>query len=299
MVERPPADPDTPEHKRAALRATQAMLEPLSALMLDCGIGVGDLHAIVKRAFVLAASKQERDGQRPNISRIASTTGLSRAEVAQLLTDPESLPRPPRGTNRAERVLQGWWSDSDFLDAAGSPLILPIRGAKRSFTTLVKRYSGDPRVTTLLDELCRVKAVRQLPDRRVEAISRTTATVRWSPEGLETLGLRMRSHLETLIHNLNHPSRPLYEREIVNENLDPKYAAMLIRDFTSQVDTTAASMDDNLNDARVTQRPSAPASQRMRLGMGFYLFESPDVPSPAVRVTPRASRSRPSRRKPA
>ena len=299
MAERPPPDADPPEQRRAALRATQAMLEPLSTLLLDCGIGVGDLHAIVKRAFVLAASKQERDGQRPNISRIASTTGLSRAEVAQLLADPESLPRPPRGTNRAERVLQGWWSDRDFLDAVGSPLILPVRGAKRSFTLLVKRYSGDPRVSTLLDELCRVKAVRQLPDGRIEAISRTTATVRWSPEGLETLGERVRSHLETLIHNLNHPSRPLYERQIVNENLDPRYAAMLIRDFTSQADTTAASMDDNLNDPRVTLRPSAAPRARMRLGMGFYLFESPDVPNPAVRDLPRATRPRPSRRKPA
>lgn len=282
------ADARSDEYKRAMQRATQTILEPLAGLMLECGIGIGELQTAAKLSLVLAARNAERDGHRPNVSRIASVTGLTRAQVRQLLADADHQPPHDHGANRAERVLRGWWSDPDFLDETGLPLALPVRGAKKSFATLVKRHSGDPRVNTLLDELCRVKAVRQLPDKRVEAVSRTTATVRWSPEGLEVLGNRVRSHLETLIHNLKNPSRPLYDREIVNEELDPRYAALLVRDFTSQVDTIADSMVDNLTDTRVTLRPAERRKDAVRLGMGFYLFESnsrreaeaPEIPKP-------------------
>ena len=65
----------------------------------------------------------------------------------------EHQPEPDRGGQRAERVLQGWWKDPDFLDRNGDPLKLPLRGTRRSFAALVKRYAGDPRVRTLLEEL--------------------------------------------------------------------------------------------------------------------------------------------------
>ena len=62
----------------------------------------------------------------------------------------EHPPEPERGGQRAERVLQGWWKDPDFLDSNGEPLKLPLRGPRRSFAALVKRYAGDPRVRDAL-----------------------------------------------------------------------------------------------------------------------------------------------------
>jgi hypothetical protein len=292
------SEPDKSEHQRAALRSTQAVLEPLVALLLECGIGVGDATTVLRRAFVHAASGLQRGSVRPNVSRIASSTGLPRQVVASLLKDLQT-PRPPRrGYNRAERVLQGWWSDKEFLDPSGRPAILPLRGAKRSFTALAKRYSGDLRISTLRDELLRVKAIEQLPDQRFEVRARTTATVRSDPEGLETLGERVRTYLETLLHNLKNPSMALYERQVVNHRLDTKYAAMLIRDFRRQIDTTASSVDDNLNDPRYTRRPQD-RGDAMRLGVGIYFFESSDArdahAAPATPPNPPRPRRRPAR----
>ena len=77
---------------------------------------------------------------------------------------------------------------------------------------LVNRYAGDPRVRTLLEELLRVKAVRRLPDKRLEVLSPTFATVRWDGSGVEVVGERVRDLLATLLYNLKHPSRPRYAR---------------------------------------------------------------------------------------
>ena len=116
--------------------------------------------------------------------------------------------------------------DPDFCDGSGVPLKIPLRGSRRSFAVLVKRYAGDPRARTLLKELLRVKAVRRLPDRRIEVLSRTFITARWENSGIESVGERVRDLLDTLVHNLKHPSRPRYARFVVNAEVDPRFVPL-------------------------------------------------------------------------
>ena len=237
--------------KSAVLAAARRILEPLARLMLEAGIGVGEFHVLTKRAFVQAARSVGSESQRPNVSRIALLTGLRRPEVTEILDSPEDAdPDPQRGRHRAERVLLGWWSDPDFQQDDGSPRPLPLRG-RHSFAALVKRYSGEPRVITLLDELMRVKAVRSLPDGRLEVLSRTYATVRWDPQGVASVGERVRDYLATLLHNIRHPSRARYERVVLNAQLDPRYAPMLTRDVASHADALADALEDALNDPKI------------------------------------------------
>lgn len=269
--------------KLAVLAAARRLLEPLARLLLEAGIGVGEFHVVAQRAFVRAAHDMGDEAHRPNVSRIALLTGLRRPQVTEILAaDDAASPTPDRGRHRAERVLAGWWTDSDFLDEDGRPLALPLRGSRRSFAALVKRYSGEPRVITLLDELVRVKAVRRLPDGRIEALSRTYATARWDAEGIVTIGERIREHLDSLLHNVRHPSRPRYERVIVNAQLDPRYAPMLLRDFANQADALVDAMDDALNDPAATIRPTQRAQDALRLGVAIYVFEEPAVVVPAA-----------------
>ena len=278
--------------KASALRATEQLLEPWLGLLIEAGLGVGNLESLVRRAYVSAARKTLGTGRKPTVSSIAAITGLSRAEVTRIVNDTTGCETPASGTNRAERVLQGWWNDADYQDDAGLPRKLPIQGPRRSFATLAETYSGDRVPAAVLDELLRVKAVRELSDGRVEALRRHVGEVRWSPQGLETLSARLRSHLETLLYNLRNPSRPHYERVIDTARLNPDYAARLIRDLTSQMEVLADSMDHELNDPEVTApRHSAHA---LRLGVGFYLFEAPADEAPPASETPpsRARRRR-------
>jgi len=272
--------------KAAMLRAILRLLDPLVRLLLEAGIGAGEFHQLAKLAYVRAARDSDPEPE-PNFSRIAVLTGIPRGEVALLLRRPEETPPPAeRGHQRAERVLQGWWKDDEFRDRNGTPLTLPLRGPKRSFTALVKRYAGDPRVSTLLKELLRVKAVRRLADGQLEVLSRTFATARWDSNGIALIGEHVRDLIDTLVHNLKHPSRPRYVRFVANAHVDPHYVPLLIRDLTQQAEGLADSFHDALDDPNRTVRPARMAQDSHRLGIGIFLIEEPTLVEPASAATP-------------
>jgi hypothetical protein len=261
-------------------------------LLLVVGIGVGDFMSIVKVAYVRAArdeGREKRGELRPNASRIAVVTGLTRAEVAAMLAaDSDERRTSDRGRHRAERVLSGWWNDPDFQSPRGEPAVLPVSGSRRSFKELVKRYSNEPRVTPILNELLRVNAVKQLPDGTLKALSRNYATVRWNPDGIANLGEQLAEHCGTLLHNLEHPGQPRLVRRIVNAQLDPLYRPMLVRDIQEQLEAAAESIDDALNDRRATVTPLRGGREAVRLGVAMYIFEEPVVLEPAAPAAPAA-----------
>ena len=279
--------------KDAVLAAMRRIAGPLARLLVEAGVGTGEFNAIMKSAFVQAARESGESGQ-ANASRIATLTGLTRREVAELLKPrADQAPEPERGRPRVQRVLTGWWTDPDFQDALGNPAPLTLRKGKVSFAALVRRYSGEPRVVTIMNELLRVKAVRKAPDGRYEALSRGFAPARWEPEGMTVIGEQIRDHLETLIHNLKRPSRPRYSRIIENSQLDPKHAPLLTRDIAAQADSLADSLDDALNNPNATVRPGHEVKDAVRLGVAFYVFETPvTVERPAVKRPSRSSARR-------
>ena len=280
------------ESLKAAVQAAMLrMLAPLVRLLLAAGIGVGDFLSLVKVAYVRAArdeGREKRGELRPNASRIAVVTGLTRAEVAAMLAaDADERRTSDRGRHRAERVLSGWWNDPDFQTSAGEPAVLPITGASPSFEALVARYSNEPRVTPILDELLRVNAVKGLSDGKLKALSRTYATVRWNPDGIAALGDQLSEHCATLLHNLEHPGEPRCVRRVINAQLDPQYRPMLVRDIEEQVEGLAVSIDDALNDPQRTVRPVRGGREAVRLGVAIYVFEEPVVLEPASAQAPR------------
>lgn len=263
--------------KGAVRAAVLRLLEPLMKLLLEAGMGVGDFIGIAKVAYVRAASRRGqvagKEIQRPTVSQIAVVTGMTRVEVASILATGEVLSRTTEhNRQRAERVLSGWWTDPAFLNPQGEPALLRLRGPRRSFEALCRRYSGEQRLAPVLDELLRVRAARRLPDGRVQALSRTYATVRWDPDGIAAVGEQLAEHCATLIENLEQPTRPRLARQVVNARLNPRYAPVLIRDIESSLQVQADALHDNLNDPIHTAEPGAPA---MRLGVGLYVFEGP------------------------
>jgi hypothetical protein len=269
--------------KTAVMRAVLRLLDPLVRLLLDAGIGIGEFHQLAKRAYVRAALEASTLKDKPNFSQIGVLTGIPRREIASLLENSDTQPpEVERGTQRAERVLRGWWNDPEFRDASGRPAILPLRGRRSSFTALVNRYAGDPRVRTLLQELLRVKAVRRLVDKRLEVLSPTFATVRWDGSGVEVVGERVRDLLATLVYNLKHPSRPHYARFVVNAQVDPRFVPLLMRDVTEQAEVLADSFEDALNDPERTVRPARIAQDAHRLGLCIFVVEEATLVEPAA-----------------
>lgn len=275
--------------KGAVRAAVLRLLEPLVKLLLDAGVGVGDFMSLVKVAYVKVAS--ERDGkaagERANIGRIAVVTGMNRPEIAAILAKGEAgTSSTEHSRQRAERVLSGWWADSEFLTAQGEPAVLRLKGPRRSFEALCRRYSGEYRTAPILEELLRVRAVKRIPEGRIQALSRTYATVRWDPEGIAALGEQLSEHCATLVANLEQPTRPRLARQVLNARLDPRYAPVLIRDIENALRVQADSLHDTLNDRLHSAAPGTPA---MRLGVGIYMFQGASDEVERGNAAPRAS----------
>lgn len=276
--------------------ATLRLLEPLARLLLEARIGIGEFTTLARLAYVQAAVRESHEarGGRVNVSRIAAHTGLTRVEVAALLAEQRGAPpRKQRGRVRAERVLQGWWSDREFEDPAGMPARLPRKGARRSFAALVKRYSGDSHnAAAILEELLRSQAVREDADGMLEAVSRTCANVGWDEAGIEALGEELSEHIETLLYNLRNPDRPRFVKRVVCAHLDPHAARVIVPELTEQAQIFLEGADDALNRPKHPshKRPSHPNALRFAVALQFFQ-------APATRSEPPAARRAAAKRK--
>src|SRR5262245_49452478 len=113
-------------------------------MLLRLGVTAADFSEVVREAFVTAAARRLAERTRVvNRSRIAIVTGLTRSEVGRVLRGARSSRHRVRHPHRADRVLRGWFADSDFVNKEGRPRTLPLKGRRGSFQDLVRRYSGD------------------------------------------------------------------------------------------------------------------------------------------------------------
>jgi hypothetical protein len=157
------------------------ILDSLATLLVETGYGYTRLAKLAKLSFVQAAQSIGQSGSKVSNARIAALTGLTRTEVSQLLRqgirDPGADAEPE---NRALRVAKGWAIDSKFADQHGMPRKLPFKGRGQSFSSLVKKYSGDIPARAMLSEMKRLRMVTQDGEDRVLlvreklGISRTT-----------------------------------------------------------------------------------------------------------------------------
>lgn len=283
----------------AALTAVRRLLGPLIPLLLEQGLGVGPFEEMIRSLYVEAAcplaqrsrrrvSSSRRDLSptrgKPSIATVAMLTGLTRAVVAKLLNSGRERDHPNViGHQRAERVLAGWQHDPHFRDdRTGAPALLPLRGSGRTFTSLVKRHSGDPRVRTLLTELLRVRAVRKHKDGHLELIRSTYASSQLDAQGIELIGELARDYIQTLVGNARHPGMPLYARRVINSRLNAREVGRLLRDIALQADATMESVDAAINDpsATLSARDPRPAD---RLGATFFVFHEAQSSGPELK----------------
>jgi hypothetical protein len=146
--------------------ALDANLRPifdgLAQLLVVSGYGYARVARLMKFSFVNAArSIDGQKGGKVSNARVAALTGLTRTEVSQLLRQgEETLQNPADQANRALRVVRGWISDLKYMDSNNSPRKLSFKGESSSFSSLVKKYSGDIPARAMLAEMKRLRIVR-------------------------------------------------------------------------------------------------------------------------------------------
>jgi hypothetical protein len=287
--------------KSAVSAATLRLLRPLARFLLEARIGIGEFNALARLAYVQAAVQGAAagGGYRVNVSRIAALTGLTRVEVAALLAEERGAPpRPHRMRVRAERVLQGWWTDPQFQDRSGAPERLKRKGSRLSFAALVKRHSGDAHNTAaILDELLHSRAVREREDGTLEAVSRTCVNVSWDSQGIEAVGEELAEHLETLLYNLKNPEQPRFTRRVVCRYLDAYAARVVIPELAEQAEIFLEGAQDVLTRSKYGPDSKRASANGLKVAVALQFFQEPAEKPPASAVRGHAERTpRPSRR---
>jgi len=121
-------------------------------VLLERDRGIGYLEATAKVGMVRAAVRVfSRGERRMTNSTIAVATGIPRHEVARILRSPEAFIEKFWRANRAVRVASQWRQDPQFNPHRTTPPPpLPLTG-ECSFTSLVRKHSGDIPVVCMRD----------------------------------------------------------------------------------------------------------------------------------------------------
>jgi hypothetical protein len=136
-------------------RALATLLDSLALLLISLEVTPARLDQISRTAFVKAGARtaRKRSSGRPHLARIASLTGLSRAEVKRIVSKNfETGASAPECWPRALRVLDAWRRSARFR-SNGRPRRLRLSGSGDSFAALCRAYSGDIPPRVILAEL--------------------------------------------------------------------------------------------------------------------------------------------------
>jgi Family of unknown function (DUF6502) len=277
------------------LAALLTLMRPLVRFLLARGIAFDSFVEVAKRAFIEVAEKDFGiPGKRQTDSRISVLTGLTRKEVARVRDEVEPLAvAADQRLNRAARVVSGWVRD--FASAKknkASAMTLAMDGGKQSFAELVKRYSGDMPVQSVLDELLRAGTVTRLDDGSIQLVNRTYLSAKDEAGKVFLLGSDARDLIATITHNLDSKSGQAYFQRKTSYNNLPANALNQIRDslrdegqqFLERFDRKLAAQDRDMN-------PAALGEGRKRAVVGLYYFEE-DVEAAASASMERSKKAR-------
>jgi Family of unknown function (DUF6502) len=265
-----------PKPLHALSAATLQLLRPLVTILLRNNVSHRTFAELAKRVYVEVANAEFGiAGKKQTTSRIAILTGLTRKEVQRLLAQPpDTEPVSAKEYHRASRVITGWVRDPDFGDGKGHPHPLRMEGKRVSFSTLVKRYSGDIPIRAMVDELLRVGAVKQLKDGQMCLLSRGHTPQKGPVEKLQVLGSDTADLIMTIDHNLyQKPTKPRFQRKVMYGNVPVEaarefqtLAAAQGQKLLEAIDRWLAHRDRDVN-------PASKGTGRVRVGLGIYHFE--------------------------
>jgi len=263
--------------KQALLAAYRHLLTPLVRVLLRNGISYLEFAEVARQVFVDVAGRDFTLPKRKiSLSRIAIMTGLSRKEVARLAREGGRLIRVTQDTelNRVGRVLQGWYTDSEFTGPYGVPLDLKFDDVPRkpSFSELVRRYSGDMPARAMLDELLRVGAARlEKETGLIRVLNRVYIPEKLAAESVRHFGMTARNFLDTLDVNLRKPGpgKGRFERRVV---ADEGMRVSDLAEFDLFVRNRGQQFLIEVDDW-ISARPAPSGdNDKVHAGIGLYLY---------------------------
>lgn len=262
--------------KLSILAAYKRLLRPLVRILIRNSVSFAEFSEIAKDVFVEVAADDFRlPDKNMTQGRIAILTGLTRKEVNRLITQKGQQQRDyASNLNRVARLLSGWHTDPQFTGPYGLPLDVPYETpSDRSFSELVRRYTGDMPVRAMLDEVIRIGVVKEIEGGRYRVLSRAYLPKTDEPESLDRLGHAVRNFVGTIDFNRteNDPERRLFERTV---RADIGIRARDLPLFQQRVRERGMFLLEELDDWLSKLDPAEETEDEplIRTGVGIYHF---------------------------
>ena len=256
--------------------ATIRILKPLVRILLRNGIAYGTFADIARKIYVdVGYQEAERREQKQTVSNVSILTGINRKEVKRLK---ESLSFDSDNSlkkfNRIVRVLAGWQHDEDYLDSDHEPRDLQLEGKKSSFTSLVKKYSGDMPVVAMLNALIDSGNIKIIDNGNIQLIEPNYLPAGDSDQKLNILGIDTAEFIETIDHNINieHPEDAWYQRKASNTNIRKKALNKLRHKVNKKAQLLLEEIDEELSANEVEEDEDSCA-----VSIGIYFYQKPDT----------------------
>lgn len=256
------------------LNACLGFLIPTARFLIRGGISCNEFLNLARLAFVAAAARDYGTrGREANSSRIAVLTGLSRRDVGRLRVELKNFDEDARTRlTPIGDILQRWYTDREYLNEDGRPVLLETDGPRPSFESLVHDVlSADFPVLAMRSELIRAGLADETTTGRLRPLSRNVVPKNAEEKLISALTYGLRAHVETIAFNTDPdrtgPSR--IERFVEGPRLsvaDREVAQLRIRKLLAGY---ATKIDDEFSELEVQQAPSG----GKRVGVGFYYFE--------------------------
>ena len=231
------------------------ILKPFIRVLLRNGIAYGTFADIARKVYVDSGfDEARRRGQKQTVSNVSILTGINRKEVKRLkealVFDTDASLRK---FNRIVRVIAGWQHDEEFLDRDHEPKDLLLEGKKGSFTSLVKRYSGDMPVVAMLNALIDSGNIKVIDNGNIQLINSNYLPSSDSDEKLNILGIDTAEFIATIDHNINHPEDAWFQRKASNTqvkiNALPKIKQRINKKAQQLLEDIDADFSENESDS--------------------------------------------------
>ncbi len=275
-----PASLPTPESEALLSGAFEALLAPLARLAVARGMRFAVADELFKRVFVEAArAAHAGSGSSRDISRISTTTGLTRREVTRL-----SQHEPAAAATRrspATTIFTRWVGSRKYHDKSGKPRPLRRQGPAPSFEALAQSVTRDVHPRSMLDELCRLRLARVDPDTDMVHLEQDTFVPRDDERRLfGFLGENVGDHLSGAVANVLGDERRHFEQAIFADELSDESLAAAIRLINGQWRALMAAVVPELESLiERDQAEKRRADKRLRIGLYSYSEAMPEAPA--------------------
>jgi hypothetical protein len=232
-----------------ARKALLQLFEPLVAFVLDSGLSIHELHSILREAAVRSVAERHIAVERRiNISGIAASTGIPRAEVSRILKSAPNSVRPvfDRQQQSTNRVLAVWHQDPKFTTPAGKPADLKIYGRGATFEALVKNHGRGIPTRAMLDELTRTGAAEVLSSRLIRVKTSVAVDRGITPRIIRSFGERATELLSTMLQNMRSPKSPNFIANISESNISSAVIPLFRNELASKGADFLADLHDSL-----------------------------------------------------